>query len=557
MNSPIPPTPVPVPPAARPPASYRALGWLLAVPALLGTLITLVLPTVQTLVLSLHSGGVLQPSRFVGLDNYGKVLGGEEFWRALGFTLSLTAGPLLVAVVVGPLLALALDLGGPLLRRAGLVVLSLAIVTFSPIGVAAAWLRGTMPDGPGIATLAEGLRDPATAPGTLRLVVVAATFGVVCALALTAFLPALRGGTAGRATVVVAVLVALATVAVGAQAFSIGMALTRGGPERATQTLAGLQYDFAFRMAQFGPGAAVAALTGVLLGVLGIVAVVVAVAARLRVTVLPKRNRRGAFPAADSGRVLDSGQVRAGGGVVAGAVALVLVVAVGLVCAWPWISGVLAGGDGAASGGLRAQVNTWVPAVVGALVSVGVAYLAALGIGGLRPLGARSEWLLLPFAPWLFVGTGPLGVADWQNMRNLRLVDTFFALFPPLLVSVPALLVLTLLCKGLAERNDRDFFGGVLLPSLPMAGVLAGAVTLVNAQDVLWPLLVAQNPELFTVPVTQMGLLGGYHGVPDVGASTPLLVVAVALAAVVAAQLLYLDRLAISVNGSRPARTSP
>ncbi|MEU1389639.1 MULTISPECIES: sugar ABC transporter permease [unclassified Nonomuraea] len=557
MNSPIPPTPVPVPPAARPPASYRALGWLLAVPALLGTLITLVLPTVQTIVLSLHSGGVLQPSRFVGLDNYGKVLGGEEFWRALGFTLSLTAGPLLVAVVVGPLLALALDRGGPLPRRAGLVVSSLAIVTFSPIGVAAAWLRGTMPDGPGIATLAEGLRDPATAPGTLRLVVVAATFGVVCALALTAFLPALRGGTAGRATVVVAVLVALATVAVGAQAFSIGMALTRGGPERATQTLAGLQYDFAFRMAQFGPGAAVAALTGVLLGVLGIVAVVVAVAARLRVTVLPKRDQRGAFPASDSGRVSDPGRARTGGGVVVGAVALVLVVAVGLVCAWPWISGVLAGGDGAASGGLRVQVNTWVPAVAGALVSVGVAYLAALGIGGLRPLGARSEWLLLPFAPWLFVGTGPLGVADWQNMRNLRLVDTFFALFPPLLVSVPALLVLTLLCKGLSERNDRDFFGGVLLPSLPMAGVLAGAVTLVNAQDVLWPLLVAQSPELFTAPVTQMGRLGGYHGVPDVGTSTPLLVVAVALAAVVAAQLLYLDRLAIGVNGSRPARTSP
>ncbi|MFI7113852.1 carbohydrate ABC transporter permease [Nonomuraea sp. NPDC050227] len=551
MNSPIPPTPVPVPPAARPPASYRALGWLLAVPALLGTLITLVLPTVQTIVLSLHSGGVLQPSRFVGLDNYGKVLGGEEFWRALGFTLSLTVGPLLVAVAVGPLLALALDRGGALVRRAGLVVSSLAIVTFSPIGVAAAWLRGTSPDGPGIATLAEGLRDPATAPGTLRLVVVAATFGVVCALALTAFLPALRGGTAGRATVVVGVLVALATVAVGAQAFSIGMALTRGGPERATQTLAGLQYDFAFRMAQFGPGAAVAALTGVLLGVLGVVAVVAAVAARLRVTVLPERDRRGAFPGSDPGRA------RAGGGVAAGAVALVLVVAVGLVCAWPWISGVLAGGDGAASGGLRAQVNTWVPAVAGALVSVGVAYLAALGIGGLRPLGARSEWLLLPFAPWLFVGTGPLGVADWQNMRNLRLVDTFFALFPPLLVSVPALLVLTLLCKGLAERNDRDFFGGVLLPSLPMAGVLAGAVTLVNAQDVLWPLLVAQSPELFTVPVAQMGRLGGFHGVPDVGASTPLVVVVVALAAVVAAQLRYLDRLAVSVNGSRPARTSP
>jgi hypothetical protein len=195
-----------------------------------------------------------------------------------------------------------------------------------------------------------------------------------------------------------------------------------------------------------------------------------------------------------------------------------------------------------------------VPAIVGALVSVGVAYLAALGIGGLRPLGRHSEWLLLVFAPWLFAGTGIFGVANWQNVRDLGLIDTFFALFPPLLVSVPALLLLTLLCKGLAERTDRDFFSGVVLPSLPMAGVLAAAVALVNAQDVLWPLLVAQRPEMFTEPVRQMSQLGGFlTSSPDVAASTPLVVVALALAAVVAAQLLYLDRLAITVNRSRHA----
>ncbi|NUP01030.1 MAG: sugar ABC transporter permease [Nonomuraea sp.] len=579
MTSPIPST---IP--ARPQTPYRALGWLLAVPALLGALITLVLPTVQTIVLSLHSGGVLQPSRFVGLDNYTKVLGGTEFWRALGFTLSLTVGPLLVAVAVGPLLALALDRGGAWPRRTGPAVLSLAIVTFSPVGVAAAWIRGFMPDGPGLASMAtEGLRDPATAPGALRLIVVAATFGLVCALALTAFLPALRGGTAGPATIVVGVLVALATVAVGVQAFSMGMVLTRGGPERATETLAGLQYDYAFRMAQFGPGAAVAGLTGVLLGVLGIAAVVVVAATRLRITLTPKPGTRtatanqparvpapthpaswaGAFPSdqhslpAGQGdlALAQDGRSRTAGpaGTAVAVVALVVVAAVAIVCAWPWISGVLAG-PGTPAGGLRAQVNTWIPAVVGALVSVGVAYLAALGIGGLRPLGRHSEWLLLLFAPWLFVGTGPLGVADWQNMRDLGLLDTFFALFPPLLVSVPALLVLTLLCKGLAERNQGDFFGAVLLPSLPMAGVLVVAVTLMNAQDALWPLLVAQRPELFTAPVTQMAQLGGFATTePDVGASTPLVVVALTLAAVVAAQILHLDRLAIRAGGSRTA----
>ncbi|MBF8194506.1 sugar ABC transporter permease, partial [Nonomuraea sp. K274] len=236
------------------------------------------------------------------------------------------------------------------------------------------------------------------------------------------------------------------------------------------------------------------------------------------------------------------------------------VVAVAVLCAWPWISGVLsppAGAPGAMPDALRTQLNTWVPAVAGALVSVGVAYLAALGIGGLRPLGRRSEWLLLVFAPWLFAGTGVFGVANWQNMRDLGLIDSFLALIPPLLVSVPALFVLTLLCKGLAERDGGDFFGGVFLPSLPMAGILAGGVALVNAHDLLWPLLIAQNAALFTAPVEQFALIGGNGGVaPDAGTTTPLLVVAVALAAVVAAQLLYLDRLAITVNGSPSRATS-
>ncbi|PZG20803.1 carbohydrate ABC transporter permease [Nonomuraea aridisoli] len=602
-----------------PHSASPALGWLLAVPALLGTLITLVLPTGQTIWLSFQRGGVLRESTYAGTANYAELLGGGEFWRALGFTLSLTLIPLLVTVVVGPLLALALDRAGTWPRRAARIALSFAVVTFAPVGVAAAWTRGLMPNASGVVTLAEGLREAATAPGSLRLVVAAATFGVVCALALIAYLPVLRGGTPGPALLAVGALLALAVVAVGLQAFSFGMVLTRGGPQRATETLAGLSYDYAFRMAEFGPGAAVAALTWALLAVLGVAAAVVAVAFRLRITLTPREAAPGAdasswashdeapspygvpsgaaatqlpappyggspgqgaagpygvfsatgqdaaaspygaagaeiLPAEPAKAVAGTGHAapvrRAAGpaAVAAGVTALVVVVAVALLCAWPWIDGVLASPAGPA-GSLRAQVNTWVPALAGAIVSVGVAYLAALGIGGLRPLGRGSEWLLLLFAPWLFAGTGVLGVANWQNARNLGLVDTFPALIPPVLVSVPALLVLTLLCKGLAERTDRDFFGGVFLPSLPMAGILTGAVTLVNAHDLLWPLLVAQHPELFTAPVGQMHQLSSYAArTPDVGAGTPLLVVAVALAALVAAQLLYLDRLAITAR---------
>ncbi|SEG90733.1 ABC-type sugar transport system, permease component [Nonomuraea solani] len=597
MTSPTPAFPAP------PQAFSRALGWLLAVPALLGTLISLVLPTVQTIWLSFQSGGVMRASAYVGADNYTDLFGEDEFWRALGFTLSLTLIPLLVAVIAGPLLALALDRAGTWPRRAGYVVLSLAIVTFSPVGVAAAWMRGLMSDASGITSLAEGLREPATAPGTLRLIVAAATFGVVCALAVIAFLPALRGGTVAPAMLAVGALVVLATVAVGLQSFSVGMVLTRGGPERSTETLAGLQYDYAFRMAQLGPGASIAVLTGVILGALGIIATVIAAASRLRITLTsrtetgphgagpspfegpkgsatasgpagswpaagipgprPAEDASGSWaapgaPAEGPAPVSSSGSpgaARRGSagpvGVVVGVVALVVFTGAGLLCAWPWIDGVLAS-PGSPAGSLRVHMNTWVPALAGALVSVGVAYLAALGIGGLRPLGRGSEWLLLAFAPWLFVGAGPLGNANWQNVRNLGLIDSFLALFPPLLVSVPALLVLTLLCKGLAERAGRDFFGGVFVPSLPMAGILAGAVTLVNAHDLLWPMLVVQKPGLYTAPVAQVAQLNGFSSQAiDVGATTPVVVVAIALAALVAAQVFYLDRLAIATKGSR------
>ncbi|GGO72547.1 sugar ABC transporter permease [Nonomuraea cavernae] len=564
-----------------------ALGWLLLLPALVGTAISLLLPTIRTILLGFESGRIAGPSQFVGLGNYAGILGDDVFWRALGFTLSLAVVPLLVAVVVGPSLALALDRAGGPLRRTGRVVLSLAIVTFSPVGVAAAWLWGLRSGATGVVTLAEGLRDQATAPVTLGLIIAATTFGLVCALAVMAFLPVLRGGTVTAAMLVVAGLVTLAMIAAALQTFSMGLALLAGGPERSAQTLATLQYDYAFRLFKPGLGASLATIVGVLLGLLGLVATVLVVATNLRISLIPRSGptdgpnfrsestsgqkapyqapvygQGGDRPEGGHGQALGSGaaqraaQSRARGASVAGrvigAVALALVTLVAVVWAWPWLSALFAGGE-APGAGPRTQVNTWVPAVVGALVSVGVAYLAALGIGGLRPLGRRSEWLLLLFGPWLFVGTGPLSVADWQTVTDMGLIDTFIAIFPPFLVSVPALLLLTLLCKGLSERAGGDFLGGVVLPSLPMAGILAGAVALTNAQEVLWPLLTAHDPGLATAPVALLNRLSDLRAAaPDPGVTTPLAMVLVALLALVAAQLLYLDRLAVTAGkGSR------
>ncbi|WP_327104771.1 carbohydrate ABC transporter permease [Nonomuraea glycinis] len=579
-------------PQAPPPA----LGWLLLMPAVFGMLITLVLPTVQTIAFSFRSGGLVGPSESAGLKNYDTILGATgSLWPALGFTLSLTIMPLLVALVVGPLLALALDRAGAWPRRAGRILLALSLVTFSPAAVAVSWLRGLDPAADGLATMVRAFTDPATAPGTFRLVVAAATFGLVCALAVPAFLPALRGGTVTGAMVAVAGVVVLAAVAAGLQTFTLSQALTRGGPLDSTMTIALLQYTVVFQMARLGVGAAIATATGVILGVLGLATALIVVLSGLRIAVTappatdepspygqppppgwapPATNetspygqppRPGGAPRATDKAPLYGRPPRPGGrarrpsvvAVAVGVVALLVVTVIAVILAWPWLSALFTPAEPAAPvpSGLRVQLNTWVPALVGALASVGVAYLGALGIGGLRPLGRHSEWLLLPFAPWLLVGAGPLSVANWNNLRGLGLIDTFVALIPPLLISVPALFVLTLLCKGLVMRTDRDFLSGVVLPSLPMAGILAGAVTLVNAQDLLWPLLVAQDRELATAPVAQVLPLSGFGGgVVEVGVTTPLLVVGLALAVAVAAQLLYLDRLAITVGGDTRSR---
>src|SRR5690606_11151532 len=123
------------------------------------------------------------------------------------------------ALVVAPLLAFALDRGGTVVRRAGRVLLSLSLVAFSPAAVAVSWLRGLQPDAGGLAALARQLGEAQSAPGAFRLIAAAATFGVVCALAVMAFLPALRGGTVTPAMLTVGVIVALATVAAGLQLF--------------------------------------------------------------------------------------------------------------------------------------------------------------------------------------------------------------------------------------------------------------------------------------------------------------------------------------------------
>ena len=543
-------------PGARPDAvrPRPGPGLLLVLPAALMGLVTLVVPTGQTLLRSLQAGGGIpgRPTRLAGLDNFTRLLGEGVFWKALFLSLSLAVVPLLVILLVGPALAAALDRAGTWPRRAGRVLLSLPLVVFSPVAVAAAWLSAQR-DG-GLATAFGSLRDVGPSSPTLPLITAAAMFGLLCGLALIVFLPVMRGRDRGRpispVMITVGAITALAGVAVALQALTLDLVMFYGRQP----TLAMLGYRAAYMYYDFGTGAAVATVTGLILAVLGVLATVIAVRTGLRISLESATAASGTRPGGGS-RLL----------VAVFAVAVVLGITV--ILSWPWLSSVFSGGPSSPlrPSAARVYANTWIPPVLGAIVSVGTAYLAALGIGGLRPFGRHSEWLLLPFAPWLFVGIGPLSIADLENARRLGLSNHFLGLVPPILLSVPSLLVLTLFCRTRSARwraeRVRDapaFVRSVAVPALPLAGLMGGVTVLFGAHGILWPLLVSTGDDTRTAPVVLFAQLSRFgSGTMATGVATPLVLVVLLFLALGALQVRYLDRLVITIGPVGEAGDAP
>jgi ABC-type glycerol-3-phosphate transport system permease component len=209
-------------------------------------------------------------------------------------------------------------------------------------------------------------------------------------------------------------------------------------------------------------------------------------------------------------------------------------------------------------------INTIFPLLlVVFLLQMPIVYTAALGIGAMRPLGKRSELLLLLFSPWLFVTIGPLSPAAYLIARQLGLLDTTVALFFPSLFSVPVLFILTLFFKGqepgwraaLAEGQSsaKAFFSALILPSLPLAILLACASLLFSMQDLLWPLLVSSKPDRLTMVLVLAYLARSGAPMPVLAASIVLFGLPVFLFFFLVFglfQALYLDRLAL-VAGRR------
>jgi ABC-type sugar transport system permease subunit len=553
------------------------IGLGLLLPAGLCCVSLLVVPTLGTIGLSFFDFNLMSPADFVGSANYGELFQDPRFSEALGFTLSSAVVRVAVVAVVPLLLALAVNEFGRVVRIPVRLLFTVPLALFAPVVTALVWRLALDPRGLLFGPLLRDLglsprpllADPVVAKRLVLSIDGLTTFALACGLGLILYLAALRGRGAEappwravrRPLIVSWVVGLLAALALAPQSFVLSFALTRGGPANSTATLALYQYAVSFAVFRFGVGAALSTLSLAVAVLLGLGTGLIVVLTGLRLERVDWGKATGLITRGGRRRVI----------AVLLLLAMVLFTSTGcLLSVLPRVWNVVASlglpgayaevlaGLGPVSIG-RSWVNTVLPPLLAILLfQMPITYLAALGIGALRPFKERSEWLLLLFSPWLFVTVGPQSPVAFLIARQLNLLDTVVALLLPSLFSVPILFILTLFFKGqephwraaLAEGQSplKAFFSAIILPSLPLAVLLTCGSLLFGMQDLLWPLLVSVRPDSWTLPLVLAHLGGSGAPAPILAASIVVFGLPTFLFFFLALglfQALYLDRLAL------------
>ena len=184
-----------------------------------------------------------------------------------------------------------------------------------------------------------------------------------------------------------------------------------------------------------------------------------------------------------------------------------------------------------------------------------VTYFGALGIGGIRPLGRHSEWLLAPFFPFFFISIATLWPAFFDFLSRAHAFGNQAVLIYPLLVNVAFLIFMTLYFKGQRERwissgSPSSFFRAVVLPSIPVTATFAVATSVFVVRDALWQLISsAHNDNLAQVLVDTVAELdmSGVGGVVLIFTTGSVLAFFPILAIL---QILIVDRIRVRVGAS-------
>lgn len=538
-------------PKPAPRGPHLLWGLLALIPATVLLVTGYLVPTVRTWFTSFTDADMLsRPAESVGWDNYGDVF--DHFAGSLPGPVLLAVAVTATALVGGGLTAWLAARAGRWGRWAARAAFALPMAAAGAAMGSVAWLlalESPMDLNPFVAQYA-------------------AFAGLAVGLAVTAYLLVFRRSTRLRDTwpgaLLVSGVIAATALAFALQSFAFPYLLrTPGGPRFRSPAM--LVFETAFQYLELGAASAGAALLLVPLAVLGVGVTVWLIAARARLvpadqptapadqlgladqpgldgsagaTTLGPATEQPTPPADQPGPPAGHVVARPAGGSPWLVVSL-LVTGVGALLALaglvPWLlSSVSFSTEAMASGPLAHLVSTWIPPLLSTLAGVSAAALAGYGIGALRPLGDRSELLLLPFAPWLFVGLPALTPDAFAH----RMEDgsEFLFLVPPASLSIPVLVGSALLFRGV--RWTR---------ALPVVGLAALMAWIVAAQDAWWPLIAGIRPDTAPMQVVVLNAVQAFgfdRGVPT-GWLYPLPVLLIVAAAITTVQLLTLDRLTL------------
>ncbi|WP_030154874.1 hypothetical protein [Glycomyces sp. NRRL B-16210] len=495
---------------------------LLVVP-LVAAVIAYLLPTLRTIQLSrLENLSAFNPAPESGPANYDRIFDDGLFAQGLAHL----AGPIgfmvFTGAVLAPLAAWCLHRAGTTVRTASRVVWSLAAVGFAPSALTFAWLVHRIV---GESDHEVSLYDWA---GLVS--------GTVLGLGVLVGLAVQRGtGPKTAAAFTAAGLTALAVTAAGLQMFVFGD--VTGLPSDAATPLAQIYTGLRGGL-DVGGATAKSVLLLTILAVLGLAAAVLFAATRTRIDVVPGPIEPRGRPAA---------------AIAGAAVLLVLVAAVGFYLL-PWLTRL--GEDITQGESLWFVIRrTWGPPLVTTGIALTAAAFGGFAIGAVRPLGDASRWLLLLFAPWLFVGTGPLAAAHLEAVAGEGQY-TIIGSFPTRAwVAIPVLFVFTALCWALEDRRRAAVADGATTgearrafaaAAWPMAALMALVLLLVHVQDQLWKQLTFQDG--LTSGAMKWALQRLQFEDSGVGLGFPVPILAVYALAAVAFAIWYLPRLTVRVG---------
>jgi ABC-type sugar transport system permease subunit len=536
------------------------LGILLLIPAVLACGASQLAYSAGTIIMGLQKIRLFTAPEFIGLENYAFFSQDKTLASAFGFTAQVILVRLLMVAIVPLLLAWGASLLGRRPRLILRVLFTLPIVAFTPVAIAMMWSLVLNPNS-GIVN-EPVLGQPDQARQAILFIDGLYTLGLACGLGLVFYLAAFRNPNPDQspwkpilATWGIGLLAAAAS---SLQSFALSYVLTNGGPMGTTTSLILYLFKASFIRFTFGYGAALATIILVILALLGLVAGSIAVFSNLKIRLAPSSETMAVSVEPDRKTFTTMAFI----------LALLISITAGILSLLPLavtITTAMKGGNPEELQKLiplgSTLVNTILPPLISVLlIQTPITYLGALGIGALRPLGKRSEWLLLPFCPWLFVGLAPLGLSAYQTAGQMKLIDTFVALISPVAVSIPMLVLLTLFFKGqevyfreaqaAGISKSRAFFTKLVIPSLPLVFVLAFAGVFASMQDLFWPLIFVNKTELYPINNVLLTIQGMY--------ATNLSLIANALLQTVIPislffflvfgvfQIFYLDRLSIS-----------